>query len=83
VDQSQSNPIKPKNRTGGTPGPLPSNQSQSDLIKPKNHTGGTPVPLLTPEEVAYNAWFRMHIRAVPFDYELLQKLHAAIPKKQT
>jgi hypothetical protein len=58
-------------------------QSQSDLIKPKKLTGETPVPLLKPEEVAYNAWFRMHIRAVPFDYELLQKLYAAIPKKKT
>jgi hypothetical protein len=82
VDQSQSNPIKPKKLTGGTPVPLPANQTQSDPVKPKNRTGGTPVPLLKPEEVAYNAWFRMHIRAVPFDYELLQKLYAAIPKKK-
>jgi hypothetical protein len=58
-------------------------QTQSNLIKPKNPTGGTPGPRLTPEEVAYNAWFRMHIRAVPFDYELLHKLYANIPKKKT
>jgi hypothetical protein len=31
---TESNPIKPKNPTGGTPGPLRSNQAQSNPIKP-------------------------------------------------